>query len=107
MGMIDDELAAVDITSMPRYLTEGYPWSDWDLLRDRAPVFLYERTRFHPFWAITRYHDARWVRSPPALFVNGAGVLRLDTVNGLARLDAYRQRRAERHGWDTGAPLDM
>jgi cholest-4-en-3-one 26-monooxygenase len=107
MGMIDDELAAVDITSMPRYLTEGYPWSDWDLLRDRAPVFLYERTRFHPFWAITRYDDVRWVSSHPDLFVNGAGVLRLDTVNGLARLDAYRQRRAERHGWDTGAPLDM
>src|SRR4051795_10251252 len=35
-------LDEVDITSMPRYLQHGYPWADWDLLRDHAPVYWYE-----------------------------------------------------------------
>src|SRR5688572_29749697 len=47
-------LDEVDITSMPRYLQHGYPWAEWDLLRDHAPVYRYEgRARFSPFWAVT------------------------------------------------------
>ena len=46
-------LDAVDITSMARYREHGYPWADWDLLRDQAPIYRYEgRPRFGPFWAV-------------------------------------------------------
>ncbi len=100
-------LARVDITSMPRYIQHGYPWADWDLLREVAPVYRYEgRPRFSPFWAVTRHADVRHVSSRPDLFSN-RGVIRLDTDNGLARLTAYRHKRAERHGWDPDVALDM
>ncbi len=102
-----DELAEMDITSMPRYIQHGYPWEAWDRMRQLAPVYWYEgRPRFEPFWAVTGYEQIRFVGSHPDLFSN-TGVIRLDTVNGLNRLDAYRRRRAERHGWDPEAPLDM
>ncbi len=97
----------VDITSMPRYLQQGYPWADWDLLRELAPVFWYEgRVRFAPFWAVTRYEDVRYVSSHPELFSN-EGVIRLDTDNGLSRLETYKRKRAERNGWDPEVALDM
>ena len=92
---------------MPRYVQHGYPWADWDLLREVAPVYRYEgRARFDPFWAVTRYDDVRYVSSHPELF-SSTGVVRLDTMRGLAALDNYRRRRAERHGWDPDEPLDM
>lgn len=104
---ITERLEDVDITSMPRYIQHGYPWADWDLLRDLAPVYRYEgRPRFSPFWAVTRYDDVRYVSSRPDLFSN-TGVVRLDTDNGIARLEAYRRKRAERHGWDPELPLDL
>lgn len=100
-------LDAVDITTMPRYIQQGYPWADWDLLREVAPVYRYEgRARFDPFWAVTRYDDVRYVSSHPETFSN-TGVVRLDTVRGLAALENYRRRRAERHGWDPDEPLDL
>jgi cholest-4-en-3-one 26-monooxygenase len=100
-------LADVDITSMARYVHDGYPWADWDRLRAEAPVYWYEgRARFSPFWAITRFADIRHVSSHPELFSN-AGVIRLDTDNGIARQAAYKVKRAERYGWDPEVPLDM
>jgi cytochrome P450 len=60
------ELSEVDITSMPRYVEQGYPWDDWDLLRQRAPVYWYAgRARFSGFWAVTRWTDVRYVSSHP------------------------------------------
>lgn len=98
MTTAGDELPELDITSMPRYIQHGYPWEAWDRMRQLAPVYWYEgRPRFEPFWAVTGYEQIRFVGSHPDLFSN-TGVIRLDTVNGLNRLDAYRRRRAERHG---------
>ncbi len=105
---LSEALEAVDITSMPRYLQHGYPWADWDLLRDAAPVYWYAegRPRFSPFWAVTRYDDVRFVSSHPELFSN-RGVIRVDTDNGLARLETYKRKRAERYGWEPNVALDM
>ncbi|MFN0029562.1 MAG: cytochrome P450 [Acidimicrobiales bacterium] len=101
------QLDAVDITSMARYVEQGYPWADWDLLRDHAPVYRYAgRPRFSPFWAVTRYDDVRFASSHPELFSN-RGVIRLDTDNGLGRLETYKRKRAERHGWDPATPMDL
>ncbi len=102
-----EQLDAVDITSMPRYVQHGYPWADWDLLRAHAPVYRYAgRPRFSPFWAVTRYDDVRFVSSQPELF-SSRGVIRLDTDNGLGRLETYKRKRAERHGWDPLVPMDL
>ena len=100
-------LEDVDITSMPRYIRQGYPWADWDLLRELAPVYRYQgRPRFAPFWAVTRYDDVRYVSSHSELFSN-RGVIRLDTDNGLSRLETYKRKRAERNGWNPEVALDL
>ena len=92
---------------MARYLEHGYPWAEWDLLRDRAPIYRYEgRPRFGPFWAVTRHRDIRWISSQPELFSN-TGVIRLDTERGQNRLADYRRKRAERNGWNPDVALDM
>ena len=97
----------VDITSMPRYVEEGYPWASWDLLRRQEPVYWYAgRPRFSGFWAVTSWSEVRYVSSNPDLF-SSTGVIRLDTDNARGRLEAYRTKRAERHGWDPDMPLDM
>ena len=31
------------IHDLERYRTEGYPWAEWDLFRDEAPVYWYQR----------------------------------------------------------------
>ena len=75
---LEARLAAVDIHSIDRYETEGYPWADWDLLRDVAPVYRYERDGIAPFWALTRYEHVKLRRgSDDGTFINGGPRLRL------------------------------
>ncbi|MDA3038613.1 MAG: cytochrome P450 [Actinomycetota bacterium] len=97
----------VDIHSLDRYVADGYPWADWDLLRKEAPVYWYEREGFPPFWAVTRYQDVHTVGSLPQIFSNAGPILRLDTEHGLERFAYFRQRQAERYGWDVNEPMDM
>ena len=100
-------LDQIDIHSVDRYVDEGYPWADWDLLRAEAPVYWYERPGFPPFWAVTRYDDIHTVESNPTVFINGGPILRLDTNYGLERLAAFHKRDVERHGWDPTEPFDL
>lgn len=102
-GSIDD----VDIHSLDRYVEHGYPWAEWDLLRREAPVYYYEREGFPSFWAVTRYHDVHTVGSLPQVFSNAGPILRLDTTHGLDRFQYFRQRQAERYGWDPNEPMDL
>ena len=97
----------VDITSAERYTANGYPWAAWDVLRDQAPVYRYERPGFPPFWAVTRYEDVHTVHSHPEVFINGGPVLRIDTIERLAAIERFKVRQSERHGWDPTAPMDM
>jgi cholest-4-en-3-one 26-monooxygenase len=103
----DLRLDDLDIVSVDRYVERGYPWREWDVLRERAPVFRYEKDGYPPFWAVTRYEDIHEVHSHPEVFVNGGPILRLDTSYALDRLDVFRGRQAERYGWDPDEPLDM
>jgi cytochrome P450 len=107
--MTDDdlELDQVDITSVDRYVERGYPWREWDLLREFAPVYRYERPGFPVFWAVTRYEDIHNVHSHPEVFINSGPILRLDTESRLAKMDVFKQRQAERYSWDADEPLDM
>ena len=101
------ELDQLDITSVGRYVRDGYPWQAWDLLREWAPVYYYERPNFPPFWAVTRYEDVHTVHSHPEVFINSGPILRLDSDNGLDAMARFKRRQFERFGWDPEAPMDM
>jgi cholest-4-en-3-one 26-monooxygenase len=106
-GTVSGDLEALDITSIERYIELGYPWEAWDTLRADAPVYRYRRPGFPTFWAVTRYEDVKTVHAHPEIFSNAGPILRLDTLEGLEKLGAYRRRRAERRGWDPDEPIDM
>ena len=95
-------LDTLDITDTARYVTRGYPWQEWDLLRREAPVYWYERPGFEPFWALTRYADIAWVSRNPQIFSNTQR-LRLDSIEGVEILERGRERQARRYG---GSPTD-
>jgi cholest-4-en-3-one 26-monooxygenase len=101
------DLAAVDITTTARYVEEGFPWREWDLLRDVAPVYRYDRPGVPVCWVVTRYDDVKQVERRPDVFRNAGPILRLDSNERLRRLDDFKARQAERWGWDPDEPLDM
>jgi cholest-4-en-3-one 26-monooxygenase len=101
------ELDQLDITTTARYVDEGFPWREWDLLRDAAPVYWYDRPGVPACWVITRYDDVKQVERRPDLFRNAGPILRLDSDLRLQRLAEFKVRQAERWGWDPDEPLDM
>ncbi len=78
-SVLADDLAGIDITTTSRYVDEGFPWHDWDVLRDVAPVYWYDRPGLPPCWVVTRYDDVKQVERRPDVFVNSGPILRLDT----------------------------
>lgn len=99
--------ADIDLADIERYKRDGYPWEQWKLLRDRAPVFWHETDTSPPFWAVTRHADVHTVHSRPDVFINGGPILRMDSNDGLEALTRFRLRDAERHGWDPDEPFDL
>ncbi|MET0908444.1 MAG: hypothetical protein ABWZ99_03165 [Ilumatobacteraceae bacterium] len=77
------DLGEVDVTTTARYVADGFPWREWDLLRDVAPVYRYERPGVPACWVVTRYDDVKrrrtsagrvpQRRSDPAPRHNGSG----------------------------------
>ena len=55
--MTDISLDTLDIHTPELYLERGYPFAEWDYLREHAPIFWYEREDIDPFYAITRHAD--------------------------------------------------
>jgi cholest-4-en-3-one 26-monooxygenase len=102
-----DELDQLDITTTARYVAHGFPWREWDVLRDVAPVYWYDRPGVPPCWVVTRYDDIKQVERQPDVFINGGPILRLDSNERLARLADFKVRQADRWGWDPDEPLDM
>ncbi len=96
----------LDITDTERYVTHGYPWAAWDLLRHEAPVFWYERPRFEPFWAITKHEDIGFISRHPEIFSN-TQMLRLDTTDNLKMAARARVRNANRYGGTPEDPPDF
>ncbi len=101
------ELDGIDIHSIDRYLSEGYPWEAWDRLRREAPVYWYDRPGIEPFWAITRYADVRALGSDPTRFINGGPRLRLASTEHDTLLHASRRKKADRNDWDPAEVDDM
>lgn len=104
---LDRRLGSVDIHSIDRYLANGYPWSDWDLLRAEAPVYWYERDGIEPFWAITRYDDVKAAGADDGTFINGGPRLRLASAAHDARMWEVKAKRDARYGWDLDEPIDF
>jgi cholest-4-en-3-one 26-monooxygenase len=107
LPMQDVALDELDITTTARYVEHGFPWREWDLLREYAPVYRYERPGVPACWVVTRYDDVKQVERRPDVFINAGPILRLDSEERLRRLAEFKERQAERWGWDADEPLDM
>nr|MCS5635392.1 hypothetical protein [Myxococcota bacterium] len=95
-----------DIHTKELYVTRGYPWEAWDLLRREAPVFWYEREGIAPFWAITRHADILTISKRSDIFVNSRR-LRLQSIAEDAQQTAWTRVRAESRGWDPDEVQDF
>jgi len=100
------DLQTLDIHSKEKYAARGYPWAEWDLLRERAPIFWYERDGIEPFWAITRHRDILTISKHSEVFVNSRR-LRLASIADDQRLLESQRRRVEQHGWDPHEVPDL
>jgi cytochrome P450 len=100
------DLHTLDIHSTDLYLTRGYPWKEWDLLRKEAPIYWYEREGMEPFWAVTRHADILTISKRSDVFVNSRR-LRLQTIEEDERQAQFTRFRVESRGWDPGEPADF
>ncbi len=101
------QLDAIDIHSVALYHERGYPWAEWALLREHAPVYWYERDGIAPFWAITRYEDVKRISLDDKTFINSGPRLRLAADNYEARRLSARAKRISERGWDAQTPEDL
>jgi cholest-4-en-3-one 26-monooxygenase len=99
-------LDTIDIHSTDLYVTRGYPFEEWDLLRNEAPVFWYERDGIDPFYAVTRHEDVLTVSKNSDVFVNSRR-LRLQSQEDDARQAMSIRMRNEMRGWDPDEPSDF
>lgn len=100
------ELNKLDIHRPSRY-AQGYPWKEWDLLRENAPVFWYERDDIEPFWAVTRYDDIMTISGHPDIFINGGPRLRLALKGETEILRDGVDEFGRERGWDPDEPPDL
>ena len=101
------QVGDVVIHDTDRYAAQGYPWVEWDLLRDEAPVYWYVRDNIVPFWAVTRYEDVKRVSGQNKTFINGGGRLRLADADRDLRFWSKYRRRAAEMGWEPDEPPDF
>jgi len=104
--MTAPSLETLDIHTKELYVTRGYPWREWDLMRREAPVFWYEREGMAPFWAVTRHQDILTISKHSQVFVNSRR-LRLQTIEDDERQFRSQRKRAEVRGWDPQEPPDF
>jgi cholest-4-en-3-one 26-monooxygenase len=72
------QLSDVDLTD-PDIFQRGTPHEMFRVLRREAPVYRHEEPNGPGFWAITKYHDLKWVSKNPGLFSSSRqGTLRED-----------------------------
>ena len=97
----------IDIHDPKRYQRFGFPWQAFDLLREQAPVFYYERGNVEPFWVVSRYQDILEVSENPEIFINGGPRLRLALKGKPEILRAGLDTFGEERNWDPEEPPDM
>ena len=60
----------LDFIEPDGYVNRGYPHDVWTRLRAEAPVYWFDRSDGHDFWAITKHEDIRWISKRPELFIS-------------------------------------
>ena len=61
------QIRGVNLTD-PDIFQQGVPHEMFRVLRREAPVYWHEEPDGPGFWAITKYHDLKWVSKNPGLF---------------------------------------
>jgi cholest-4-en-3-one 26-monooxygenase len=96
----------IDIHTPELYLTRGYPFEEWDLMRKEAPIYWYEREGIAPFYSCTRHEDILTISKNSDVFVNSRR-LRLQSIEDDARQTMSMKMRNEARGWDPDEPSDF
>ena len=98
MPTLDTVTDRPDVTDETRYLG-GYPYADFDALRDEDPVQWYRRPGFEPFWAVTGLAEVAHVSRHPELFSSAQRVT-LDPPDAIEMIEADIDGRAAMFGHD-------
>jgi cholest-4-en-3-one 26-monooxygenase len=104
--MANLSLDTLDIHTPELYVTRGYPFAEWDLLRKEAPIFWYERDEIDPFYSVTRHADVLTISKNASVFVNSRR-LRLQSKADDMRQAASTKMRNEMRGWDQNEVNDF
>ncbi len=64
------DLDQLDFIEPEGYVANGYPHDVWTRLRAEAPVYWFDRSEGHDFWAITKHEDIVWISKRPELFIS-------------------------------------
>ncbi len=104
--MAELSLDTIDIHSKDLYVSRGYPWKEWDLLRTEAPIFWYERDGIDPFYAVTRHEDVLTISRNSDVFVNSRRLRLQDRADDERQRYSTKSRVAAR-GWDPNEPPDF
>lgn len=99
-------LDTLDIHTPELYLERGYPFAEWDYLREHAPIFWYERDDIDPFHAVVRHEDILTISKHSEIFVNSRR-LRLQSKADDERQRRSNQARIAQRGWDPDEVSDF
>ena len=64
------DLDQLDFIEPEGYQAKGYPHDIWTRMRAEAPVYWFDRSEGHDFWAITKHEDIVWISKRPELFIS-------------------------------------
>ena len=64
------DLDQLDFIEPEGYVARGYPHDVWTRMRAEAPVYWFDRSEGHDFWAITKHEDIVWISKRPELFIS-------------------------------------
>lgn len=104
--MTDLSLDTLDLHTIDRFLTDGYPYDEWELLRREAPVYWYERDDIDPFYSVVNHEDVLTISKNSDVFVNSRR-LRLQSKQDDARQELSNKLRIESRDWDPNEVSDF
>lgn len=64
------DLDQLDFIEPDGYVARGYPHDVWTRMRAEAPVYWFDRSEGHDFWAVTKHEDIVWISKRPELFIS-------------------------------------
>ena len=105
--MSTTSIGPLRLTDEDRMASEGYPWEEWDRLRQEAPIHWYEPPGdYAPFWSITRHADILAISKRADVFVSRER-LRLFPSAIENHMRSTREALEAQFGPANGAPLSF